>query len=149
MVAAATAEKFIVFLLKYDTVAAGRGKEWTAEISLALAKADYFEPDDLIGATKDAIIDSLPSVKGAVVYRAIDKLTQTIKGNNGPPSGVSTDKALQEIAKAIWKNEPEKVALDVGPKLGSLAFQGLHCDLWPRASAVNFLATEGQKQRIG
>lgn len=53
-----------------------------------------------------------------------------------------------ELAKLLQKPEPEKVVnVEMGAALQSTTMKGLGAELWPRASAVNALATEAAKQK--
>jgi hypothetical protein len=136
--------------MSVDVVAKRRGEEWTQAIGALMCKNDLHDPEDLLGLSTEGLDKGdLPEVKMAVVRRACDRVTKECEDSAGAhsPGSVSADNALNEIAKALGKNQPEKLAVDVGPQLKNAGLSNLHMDLWPRAASVNALATEGQKQR--
>ena len=155
--------------MKTDTRVAAKGATFAEKIAKQLVKREYPEPEDLMGVVlADERFDSLVRIYFSLVtlvwltvricflcqnpaeVGVIHRAQQRIEGQQQPPQKSDFEKLtkLLEDKEEQKQKEKEKEAapkVDIGTSIKNTSLRDITADLWPRASAVEFIAVEMAK----
>ena len=128
------------------------GPAWNEAVAEMLIRNDCMDVADLEGLDvstldkTDGKGEKVPGVKLAALTRIMRRMDEDRETKRAAQDKNGLSNSLQDIAK-VFGGPQEKVTHDLAANLPAINLSTVPPELWPKAEAVNFIATEAERQR--